>query len=142
MPRAVVDLTELVPMVMQRLDRSPLFQQWMAGAFVWVISAQMIVEFEQVTRRGHLARRIRSAARDALIDILLSRAVIVTPAAEFPRCRDPKDDVVIATAVAARADFLVTTDRDLYDDPALVARLRDEWSIRVVLPADFLAALG
>lgn len=68
--------------------------------------------------------------------------MVVTPASEFPHCRDPKDDVVIATAVAANADFIVTTDRDLYDDSGLVARLRDEWSIRVALPAEFLAALG
>lgn len=142
MPSAVVDLTELVPMTMQRLDRSPLFQRWMAGAFVWAISAQMIAELKQVTGRSRLARRIRLAARDALIDALLNRAVIVAPATEYPRCRDPKDDIVIATAVAARADFIVTADRDLYDDPALVTRLRDEWSIRVALPAEFLAALG
>jgi predicted nucleic acid-binding protein len=68
--------------------------------------------------------------------------VLVTPASEFPHCRDPKDDPVIAMAVAANADFVVTTDRDLYDVPGLVARLRDEWSIRVALPVEFLAALG
>jgi len=49
---------------------------------------------------------------------------------------------VIAMAVAANADFVVTTDRDLYDDPGLVARSRDEWSIRVALPVEFLAALS
>ncbi len=50
--------------------------------------------------------------------------------------------MIIATAIAARANFIVTTDRDLLDDITLIAHLRDEWRIHVVQPADFLAALG
>jgi len=69
-------------------------------------------------------------------------ALFVTPVVDFPHCRDPKDDMIIATATAARADFIVTTDRDLLDDANLIARLRDEWHIDVVEPAAFLAKLG
>lgn len=32
-----------------------------------------------------------------------------------PVCRDPDDDVVLATALAARADCLITGDSDLLD---------------------------
>jgi putative PIN family toxin of toxin-antitoxin system len=142
MIRAVVDLTEMIRLSMQPLPRSPLMQKWEAGAFVWVTSPDLIAEFKQVTSRADLARRIRPLVRDVMVDALWNRAVLVTPALEFPHCRDPKDDVVIATAVAASAGFTVTTDRDLFDDPGLVARLRDEWNIRVALPAEFLAALG
>ena len=45
---------------------------------------------------------------------------------DFPHCRDPKDDMIIATAIAARADFIVTTDRDLLDDANLIAKLHDD----------------
>ena len=142
MIRAVVDLTEMIRLSMQPLPRSPLMQKWEAGAFVWITSPDLIAEFRQVTSRPNLARRIRPLVRDAIADALWDRAVLVTPASEFPHCRDPKDNLVVATAVAANADFIVTTDRDLYDDPGLVARLRDEWSIRVALPVEFLAVLG
>ena len=64
------------------------------------------------------------------------------PREVYPHCRDPKDDMIIATAIAAHANFIVTTDRDLLDDVDLCARLRDEWNLRVVEPAEFLAALG
>ena len=141
MIKAVVDLTEMIRLSMQPLPRSPLMQKWEAGAFIWITSPNLIAEFHLVTLRPSLARRIRPLVRDAIVDALWERAVLVTPASEFPHCRDPKDDVVIATAVAADADFIVTTDRDLYDDPALVARLRDEWGIRVALPVEFMAAL-
>ena len=65
----------------------------------------------------------------------------VKPADTFPHCRDPKDDVVIATAVAAHAEYIVTNDRDLHET-ALVARLRDECGIQVVWPNEFLEALS
>jgi predicted nucleic acid-binding protein len=72
--------------------------------------------------------------------LLRASAFRVAPAAQFPRCRDPKDDVVIATAVAARPCYLVTADRDLYDDADLVAALR-ALEVTVVRAGEFLAAL-
>jgi uncharacterized protein len=45
--------------------------------------------------------------------------------------RDPKDNPILECAVAARADFLVTGDRDLLD-------LERYEKIRIVTPADFV----
>jgi predicted nucleic acid-binding protein len=61
-------------------------------------------------------------------------------AAFYSHCRDPKDDVVIATAVAACPCHLVTAGRDLYDDAELVATLRDR-EVYVVQASEFLALL-
>ncbi len=138
---AVVDLTELVKIAMQHPARSPLLQQWEAGAFVWVCSLEMIAQFQRVIARPRLRRRVRALVADQIAIALLERAVLVTPAQEFPRCRDAGDNVVIATAVAARAEFIVTGDRDLYDDAQLVRQLREEWNIQVVRTGEFLAAL-
>jgi putative PIN family toxin of toxin-antitoxin system len=140
MIRAVVDLTEMVRAARQRPERSLLVRQWEASAFVWVTSRELLAQFERAATGRDLARRIRPWARDAPIDKLVADAVIVMPASDAPRCRDPKDDVVIATAVAAHADFIVTADDDLHDPP-LAARLRDEWNIRVVHLGEFLVAL-
>ena len=52
-----------------------------------------------------------------------------------------EDDVVIATAVAAHAEYIVTNDGDLHES-ALVARLRDECGIQVVWPNEFLETLS
>lgn len=51
-----------------------------------------------------------------------------------PRSRDPKDDPLVACALAARAEYLVTRDRDL-----LV--LGKPFGIEMITPADFLAWL-
>ncbi len=52
--------------------------------------------------------------------------------------RDPKDNVFIATATAAKAKFLVTTDRDLLDiSEAKKRTLR----FKIVTPTEFLQLL-
>lgn len=66
--------------------------------------------------------------------------MFVTPAQAYPHCRDPQDDMVIATAVAAHADYLITVDKDLYDDANLVAALAD-LGIQVTQPGNFPARL-
>ena len=48
--------------------------------------------------------------------------------------RDPKDDPFLACALAAGADYLVTSDRDL-----LV--LEKPFGISIVTPAEFLRAM-
>ena len=140
-PKAVVDLTEMVRIAMQRLDQSLLIRQWELRAFDWVISAELLAQYEQTISEPRLARRIRPLVCRALIAKLVTDAVMVRPADTFPHCRDPKDDVVIATAVAAHAGYIMTNDGDLHE-AALAARLRDECGIQVVWPNEFLEALS
>ena len=65
------------------------------------------------------------------LDLLRSRMTVVEisplPA---PACRDADDDRILATAVAARADCLITGD----DDLLVLERYAD---IPIVRPADF-----
>jgi len=58
---------------------------------------------------------------------------VVEPAPlPIPVCRDPDDDVVLATAVAGSCDLIVTGDRDL-----LV--LKSYQGIEIVTPGEFWA---
>jgi hypothetical protein len=54
--------------------------------------------------------------------------------------RDPVDASVVAAAVAALADAIVTGDRDILDDDRLRAWLADR-SIEVLAPAELLEGL-
>jgi predicted nucleic acid-binding protein len=51
------------------------------------------------------------------------------------RSRDPKDDPVLACALAARADYLISNDRDLL-------ALGKPFGIAIVTPAEFLRTVG
>ena len=83
---------------------------------------------------------IRPLVLDAVVEAIRINSRFVTPAAKFPPCRDPKDNIIIATAVAAQSDFIVTSDNDMLDDEALSLAL-SEYHIRAILPSEFLDLL-
>lgn len=56
---------------------------------------------------------------------------MVEPEVEIKACRDPKDDHLLALAVAGQADIIVTGDSDLLSmDPFQ--------KIRIIGPSEFL----
>ncbi|MDP1698101.1 MAG: putative toxin-antitoxin system toxin component, PIN family [Xanthomonadaceae bacterium] len=81
-------------------------------------SAPLIAELEDVLSRDKLARRFAAVGRtpaDAL-NRYLALVRFVTPAMlEAAVSRDPDDDQVLATAIAANAELIVSGDRDLLD---------------------------
>jgi uncharacterized protein len=83
--------------------------------------------------RRHLVQKFKHTDAEANNACELFRAAmeIVPPAElESPVCRDPDDDLVLATAIAGEADCIITGDQDLL----VLVRYRD---IRIVRPADF-----
>jgi uncharacterized protein len=81
-------------------------------------SAPMIAELEDVLSRAKLARRFAAIGRTPadLLDRYLALVRFVTPATLTAAVsRDPDDDEVIATAIAAHAGLIVSGDRDLLD---------------------------
>ena len=78
-------------------------------------SAPMLIELADVLSRPAAARRLANisrAASDVLADYI-TVAEIVEPALIQGAAPDPDDDVVIGTAVSARADLIVTGDKKL-----------------------------
>jgi len=137
---AVVDTNHLLRLA-AAIKRSPLFAAWRAGRFELAISAEIMVELTQVSSRPKVLRFVPAENLREFVAFLQTDAVFVTPVTDFPHCRDPKDDMIIATAIAAHANFIVTTDLDLLDAD-LVTQLRDHWQIRVATPAEFLAVVN
>ena len=79
--------------------------------------------------------RARGLAASEIADGYAALASIVTPAVISPVIlRDPDDDMVLATALAASADFIVTGDADLLN-------LKSYQGIPIVTPAEAMARL-
>jgi uncharacterized protein len=67
-----------------------------------------------------------------LLQWYLENAKLVEPAPlGKQRSRDPKDDPYLAAALAARADFIVSYDKDLLD-------LGKPFGVEIIRPAQFL----
>lgn len=81
-------------------------------------SPALIAEFAGVLGTGKFANVLLRAGltREFILAELQAAVEIVHPAPLPDRvCRDPDDDDVLACALAARADMIVSGDRDLLD---------------------------
>lgn len=81
-----------------------------ALAHEWFTSAGLLAELaEKLSTKLELAPE-----RTPLFLVYRQRARLVTPTPlPTPVCRDPDDDLVLATALAAEADVIITGDKDL-----------------------------
>ena len=104
----------------------------LSGIATIILSRPLLAEYEAVLLRPKFALpRVRVRA---LISLLRRNAEIVEPAIiPAQLVHDPNDLHVLATAVAGRADFLVTGN--LRDFP------EQHKGVRMVSPAQFLAAV-
>ena len=98
----------------------------------------LLDELHATLRRPKLVRLV--AAKEQIVEAIVAdyrRLVTLTrrPLPSGNWSRDPDDDFVVACALAARADFLVTGDDDLLT-------LGEVGNVRIVTPSDLLRGLA
>ena len=79
------------------------------------VSPQVLAEYLEVLHRPELmAKSERIAGLDMQTTLgIFRQAEVIEPGHISPISRDPNDDKFLALAAAARADYLVTEDKDL-----------------------------
>lgn len=101
------------------------------------LSAEIIQETAAVLERPKIAERYRRGP-DAVRAFCLGLSGTSAMVASLPKIDavpdDPEDNMIVATAVAAGADYLVTGDRHLLS-------LEQYQGIRIVTPRQFLDLL-
>jgi putative PIN family toxin of toxin-antitoxin system len=109
-----------------------------ADKYVIVLSPEIVKEILEVINRPELHRRFPEMAELPRLDLVLSKleeADVVEPLERLEVCRDPQDNKFFECAVAARADYIVSEDRDILD----VGEYR---GIRMVSATEFLEILS
>jgi putative PIN family toxin of toxin-antitoxin system len=82
-----------------------------------VLSTQMVGEIQRVMTYPRVARRLASpeAASPEALEAIIQRATFVEVIDIPAVCRDPGDDIVLATALASSAQYILSEDKDLLD---------------------------
>jgi len=138
MPKIVLDSTVLVSAFLTAHGAADaVIQRARDGAVLVYVSDAILDETQQVLAYPRLVQQYRYTPQDvqAFCDRVRAAVILVSPLPPFPAiCRDPNDDMVLACALAAAAQYLVTRDKDL-----LV--LQQYEGIAIITPEALLAIL-
>ncbi|MHB8252403.1 MAG: putative toxin-antitoxin system toxin component, PIN family [Acidiferrobacter sp.] len=114
--RIVIDTNVLLSGLLWYGTPHILFNQVRGGTVELVMSQTLLEEFnETITRRKFatiLQRTTRTPER-ILNELQALAEMVIAPPLPQPVCRDPDDDAVLACALAAQADLVVSGDADL-----------------------------
>jgi putative PIN family toxin of toxin-antitoxin system len=124
MLRIVVDTNLWIRALLGGPVTLPILEAWQSHKFILVISEPLIAELNDVWQRPRLRQRIDAQDAERLLEQLYFRGEMVEPTTVPPRCRDPKDHPVLATAIDGQADAIVTGDDDLRADEELRTAMR------------------
>lgn len=117
----------------------PILSLWQANLFQLVTSQALLEEFDNVWQRPRLRKHIDPRQAERLYRQMRSRGEIVELKTIPPRCRDPKDHPVLATAIDGQANAIVTGDDDLRADDELRRAMGDYgvqlWGVHSLLNA-------
>lgn len=111
-------------------------RRWLSGSFVFVISDHVIDEIERTLLvNPFFSARVERSVGVSWIATLRSLATPTSITIEVSGVAShPEDDLVLAAAVSAAADYLVTGDRQLQ-------RLGAFEGVTIVTPRDFLTII-
>jgi len=136
--RAVLDTNVLLSALLWRGAPHELLEQIRAGTLILISSPALLAELSNVLGRAKfdviLARSDTSRER-ALNEVRQLAEVIAPPPLPQPVCRDPDDDAVLALALAAQADCIISGDGDLLS-------IRHFEEIPIIDPAQALEHIG
>lgn len=138
MQRAVIDTNTWISGLVWSGPPRTLAQSVLQGQLRCVASPELLVEFDRVLHYPRIAKALHArgmAASDLAMQLRLVCDLISAPPLPLPVCRDPDDDAVLACALAAQADLIISGDSDLL-------MLGQYQGIAILTAAEALAWLG
>lgn len=129
--RAVIDTNVLLAGLLWRGPPHALLEQVRAGTVSLISSPALLAELADVIGRPKfdaILTRTNTSRERSLAEVRRVAEVVEPPPLPQPVCRDPDDDEVLALAIAAKVDLIVSGDNDLLS-------LRSFQGIPIIAPA-------
>ena len=128
----LVDTNVLVSAVIRgRLPQRVIDEIVSRDDWFWITTAEIEREYREVLARPKF--KIPEATQKQWIRFIEEATVRIEPTIHPTFPRDPKDAPFLAAALASDADYLITSDKDLLDEPELSRLI----STRIVRPTEF-----
>ena len=83
------------------------------GSIFFCFSKELMIEIRSTLQYRHIAKRINETNLQAFVYFEQNIARIFTVNNDVTVCRDLKDNFLLALARDAKADYLITRDKDL-----------------------------
>jgi uncharacterized protein len=139
MLRIVIDTNVWIRVLLRGRATLPVLSAWQAGQFQLVTSQALLDEYDDVWQRPRLRKHIDEVQAHKLRRQMRARSELVELRTVPPKCRDPKDHPVLATAIDGQADAIVTGDDDLRADDDLRNAMAEYgiqlWGVQALLDA-------
>ncbi len=138
--RVIVDANVFASAALGRSPQAPsvlVIKAALDGRIELVMSPALLAEVAEVLSRPRLRNRLSADDGQLFLADLAAQVVMLADPTDPPSiCRDPDDDYLIALAIAAQADALVTGDDDL------LAIAPDQAGIEVLTPRELADRLS
>jgi uncharacterized protein len=112
-----------------------LLRRWRDGQFRLIVSRPILAELRRTLATPYVASALTERQRERAITLLQRWGTVAALTVRVVGiATHPEDDLILATAVSARADYLVTGDEKLL-------RLAEYQHVKIVTPRRFLHVL-
>ena len=109
----VIDNNIFISGLIKKGASSEIFDLFLKQEFTLFISIPILHELATTLIKPKFNKLIPDTDKITLLKLLKQRSTLVMPSRKFKACRDPKDNKVLDCAFAAKADFIITGDKDL-----------------------------
>jgi uncharacterized protein len=113
MIKAVFDTNVLVSSLIKHGKPRNLWNAVLDGKVKLVVSEEILEEFIRVVSRPKIAKYLDKTDVDNFLKILLQKAELVNTEEPLNLVKDPSDNMILETAVAGGARYIVSGDNHL-----------------------------
>ena len=110
--RVVLDTNILISaLITKGTPPDRLYQAWLRNEIELATSTAQLAELTEVLARPRLHKFLEADEAAAIVENIDTRALVLAKLPLVRLSRDPKDNPVLATAIAAKADLIVSGDQ-------------------------------
>lgn len=110
--RVVLDTNILIgALITKGTPPDRLYQAWLRGEIEFVTSTAQMAEIAEVLARPRLQKYLDAGEAAAIVENIDTRALVLDETPRVDLSPDPKDNPILAAAIAGHADMIVSGDK-------------------------------